>query len=104
MTQYDSNNNKESISTWSTILKEQPYNPPALFYSALAHLKEGNQEQAITMLQTILTQIPTDNLYFGKAKELISDLERDPAFRGAANKVNAAGSNLTNKDIYSTEH
>jgi predicted Zn-dependent protease len=104
MTQFESNKTKEAINTWSSILAEQPYNPPALFYISLAYLREGNQENAIKMLQTILTKVATDNLYFGKAKDLISNLERDPSFRGTANKVNTEESTFANKDIYSIEH
>jgi tetratricopeptide (TPR) repeat protein len=105
MTLFDSEKTEEAIQTWSSILAEQPYNPPALFYLALAYLKQDNKEDAIRKLQTILTNIPTENLYFGKAKDLISGLERDPSFRGAANKVNSTKNHTPSaKDIYSIEH
>ena len=104
MTQFDANEPEEAINTWKQILSEQPHNPPALFYNALAQLRINNQEDAIIHLQTILTHVSTDNLYFGKAKDLIKDLELNPAFRGTANKINSSGSSFPNKDIYSIEH
>ncbi|MFT6102062.1 MAG: tetratricopeptide (TPR) repeat protein [Granulosicoccus sp.] len=104
MTQFDANKTEDAAATWNTILSSQPHNPPALFYNALAQLRLDNQEKAIINLQTILTQVHTDNLYFGKSKELISELERNPRFRGTANKINATENAFPSKDIYSIEH
>lgn len=104
MTQFDSNETEEAINTWKNLLAKQPYNPPALFYNALAQLRINNQEEAIILLQSILTHVSADNLYFGKAKDLIKELELNPTFRGAANKINSADNVFKNKDIYSVEH
>lgn len=104
MTQFDSNETEEAINTWKNLLILDPYNPPALFYNALAQLRIYAQEDAIIHLQTILTHVSTDNLYFGKAKELIKELELNPTFRGTANKVNSSENQFPNKDIYSIEH
>ncbi len=105
MTQFEVGESEKALATWEAVLTAQPQNPPALFYTALAYLQSKNSEKAIFCLQTILQQIPVDNLYYGKAKDLIGQLEQDPEFRNNNRTVESfSASRLADKDIYSTEH
>lgn len=102
MTQFETGNNEAALTTWQSILSAQPHNPPALFYSALALLQLGQAESALSHLQTIMQHIDIDNLYYGKAKDLLSQLDKDPNFRETKKSMEAFSTG--NKDIYSTEH
>ena len=64
----------KALELWDDVLSMMPTHPPALFYGALAHLNNGKAEDAKRNLNVILQSAPADNLYFGRAKELLGNI------------------------------
>ncbi len=70
-----------ALALWREVLNEAPLHPPAMFYSALALAQIGELQPAWGFCKTILDQIKSDNLYFGRAKDLFEKIEADPNFK-----------------------
>ncbi|AUM12974.1 tetratricopeptide repeat protein [Ketobacter alkanivorans] len=64
----------KAIRIWNDILEIEPTHPPALYYSAIANLELDNREQAERHINVLLQSAPSENLYFGKAKELLDSV------------------------------
>lgn len=75
MTRFDAGNLAEALKVWEAVLKQQPDYPPALFYRSLALSYAGKTMEAKPILEALLKSIPADNLYFGRAKELLQAIE-----------------------------
>lgn len=74
----------KALSLWDEVLNQSPLHPPALFHSALAVAQTGEVERAHDLCLTIVDKIGSDNLFHGKARELLQKIEADPRFRKAA--------------------
>jgi len=98
MSRFDNGDLSAAIDTWQQILATDPHNPPALFYSALARLQNGDAGESGAMLNTILQHTATNNLYHGKARDLLDQLEQNSESRDGEAVTKAANS------PYSTEH
>ena len=83
---------------WEQVLKKAPQHPPALFYRALATAQSGRIPEARQQLTALAQAIPTDNLYFARARDLLKDLEGASASKADGVRVIAPGS------AYKTEH
>ncbi|GEM_PF-1070060 len=101
MVHFDAGRPAEALKIWDGLLKNNPTHPPALFYRALVLAQEGQIAPARQSLDVLLKSVPTDNLYFGKGKELLQGIEtRQPMPASPAADSRAA---LT-KDAYKIEH
>jgi tetratricopeptide (TPR) repeat protein len=63
-----------ALQIWQDVLEAVPTHPPALFYSGLASLELGRKEEAQRYLDILIKSAPVDNLYFGRAKEGMQQL------------------------------
>lgn len=105
MVNFDSGQAHEAKKIWEDLLKAVPTHPPALFYYGLVLAQEGHIPQAKQSLDTLLKSAPADNLYFGRAKELLQVLEQ--ARSGAAGGNGGERKDpmrIAPKDPYKTEH
>jgi tetratricopeptide (TPR) repeat protein len=101
MVHFDAGRSAEALKIWDGLLKDHPTHPPALFYRALSLAKEGNTPQARQTLDVLLKSAPTDNLYFGRGKELLQNLgTTQPPAPAEAIGTRAALA----KDAYKVEH
>ncbi|OUS29786.1 hypothetical protein A9Q99_08125 [Gammaproteobacteria bacterium 45_16_T64] len=75
MVNLESGNKEEAISIWSNLLEQEPTHPPSLYYSAVALIELERQDDAIRHLNVLLQSAPADNLYFGKAKEILDKMK-----------------------------
>lgn len=103
MVHFDAGQTAEAKKIWQDLLKIVPTHPPALFYVGLALAQEGQTPQARQTLDTLLKSAPADNLYFGRAKEVLQALEMQtrPSGNGGERKD---PKQLAPKDPYKTEH
>lgn len=77
-----------ALAIWSEILAVEPQNPPALFYSAIAQLQQGDLAKGESMLRGLLEHIPTSNLYYERAREELRHIEESQHNQQAAGAVN----------------
>ncbi len=63
-----------AIACWDKVLEADAGYPPALYYYSVALGRIGRREEARTRLATLVRLVPSDNLYHGKAKELLGTL------------------------------
>jgi tetratricopeptide (TPR) repeat protein len=105
MTHYDAGQPNEALNVWESILKQSPVHPPALFYKALVLSQTGKVADARGTLDVLLKSAPADNLYFGRAKELLQaiDAGQIPVANLLAPAAKEAPRKLA-KDAYKTEH
>ena len=104
MSQFDNGEAEQALDTWQHLLEAKPENPPALFYSALARLQRGESGEAESMLHTILHHTHRDNLFYGKASDLLDQIRLEPNRIQAANESLAEVDNKAGKNHYETEH
>lgn len=108
MVHYDAGQADEALKIWADILKQHPVHPPALFYTALAHAQSNRANEARQQIDVLLKSAPPDNLYFGRAKELLRALDTQqplpapPAVDAGSKKPMPAFP--AGKDAYKTEH
>lgn len=74
MVNFETGDQETALDIWRNILEANPTHPPCLYYSAIACLQLGAKEDAERHLQILLQSAPADNLYFGRAKELVQNL------------------------------
>lgn len=98
MTRFDGGDLAGALDTWQQVLEAEPNNPPALFYSALARLQKGEAGESGPMLQQIIDSTRDDNLYHGKARDLLAQMQQ------SAEPKAGVGSSQTGKNPYATEH
>jgi len=75
-----------ALGLWEQVLRTSPLHPPALFYSSLALAQRGSFAEALQLSQTLLSKVNVDNLYHGRAKDLIQRIEKDPNYRNHVDK------------------
>lgn len=97
MIHFDSGHAAEAKIIWEDLLKNHPQFPPALFYTALIDAQENRPAPAKQRLDIILKSVAPDNLYFGRAKELLDAIEQQ-------RKILASKTERPVKDPYATEH
>lgn len=100
MTYLDGGEPTEALAVWEPLLQDVPNFPPALFYRGLALARVGQLDAARKQLDDITRMLPADNLYFGRARELLQELSQ----AGAAGVAGDAGDTdlLTRQDAYKT--
>ncbi len=103
MVQFDMGDDQAALGTWRSLLEKHPDHPPARFYIGLAQAQADLIDDARSTLESLLGSIPVDNLYFGRAKELLQAIERGESLRAAASREAASPSNSTSNP-YNTEH
>lgn len=106
MVHFDAGQAAEAKKIWGNLLKTVPTHPPALFYVALVLAQEGQVPQAKQSLDTLLKSAPADNLYFGRAKELLQALEIQarPGATSGNGGERKDPMQIAPKDPYKTEH
>lgn len=75
MVYFDTADFPAAIKIWDGVLSHNPAHPPALFYRASARLKQDQLEEARRDLDVLLKSVATNNLYFGRGKELLEALD-----------------------------
>lgn len=100
MAHFDAGQVPDAKRIWDDLLKVHPNFPPAMFFRALACVRENEVNDARHRLETILKTIPADNLYFGRAKELLQTIDAGgPVVSGKKETAR-----VTPKDPYKVEH
>ena len=84
MTYFDSGDHARALEVWQQVLGRAKLHPPALYYSALANARLGRLQPALEYCQTVLSTAAQDNLFHGRAKELLEQLRADPKAGAAA--------------------
>ncbi|MCG8671035.1 MAG: tetratricopeptide repeat protein [Pseudomonadales bacterium] len=74
MVNLESGEQQTALEIWGNILEVEPTHAPSLYFSAIANLELNNRDDAERHLNVLLQSAPSDNLYFGKGKELLDDL------------------------------
>src|SRR4030067_1112985 len=103
---FDAGQPQEANKIWEDLLKNPPTHPPALFYRALVLAQEGQVTQAKQTLDVLLKSAPADNLYFGRAKELLQNMEVQRPTATAVLGGNGSPKEairIPTKDAYKTE-
>ncbi|MCP4469655.1 MAG: tetratricopeptide repeat protein [Gammaproteobacteria bacterium] len=98
MTRFDAGNLSGALDTWQQVLNEDADNPSALFYSALARLQKGEAGESEPMLQRIIDTTHEDNLYHGKARDLLAMRQQGTSAEAETGVVEPG------KNPYTTEH
>lgn len=75
MTYFERGENGEASKLWHGVLERVPTHPPALFYRALLAAREGRVPDARRDLDVLFQAVPADNLYVGRAKELLQEID-----------------------------
>jgi tetratricopeptide (TPR) repeat protein len=75
MVQFDMGQKAEALSTWTELLSKEPNHPPALFFKSVVLAEQGRDAEARQTIDQILKNVSTDNLYIGKAKDLLRVLD-----------------------------
>ena len=105
MTYFDSGESEQALGIWDKILKVEPVHPPTLFYKGLALAQTGQTADAEHSLKTLLQSAPSENLYFGKAKELL-DAMKTGQFQFMNNRQisEQQAAVVAPDNLYKTEH
>lgn len=105
MVNFDAGHREEAKRIWDGLLQKHALHPPALFYRALLSADQGEATEAKQRLELLLKSVAADNLYFGRAKELMQAIESRQG-RAAADRDNnfAELRQPRAKDPYKTEH
>jgi tetratricopeptide (TPR) repeat protein len=79
MTHFDRGDTGEAETLWRSVLERAPTHPPTLFYRALLHARAGRTPEARRDLDVLFQAVPADNLYVGRARELLQELDSKAA-------------------------
>jgi tetratricopeptide (TPR) repeat protein len=79
MTHFEQGETVEAARMWQGVLERAPTHPPALFYRALLAAREGRAPDARRDLDVLLKAVPADNLYVGRGKELLQEMDAQKA-------------------------
>lgn len=108
MTRFDNGKPEPALEVWEAVLKDQPEFPPALYFKGLALSQLGRSGEAKPVLEALLRSASADNLYFGRAKELLQAIESGRAISVRRDGGNGSGSEklatAVPPDAYRTEH
>lgn len=75
MVQFDMGKKSDALTTWTSLLGREPNHPPALFFKSVVLAEQGRHSEARQTIDHILQTASADNLYFGKAKDLLRAIE-----------------------------
>jgi tetratricopeptide (TPR) repeat protein len=103
MVQLDAGDSDAALATWKKLLDGHPEHPPAQFYTGLIQAEKQQIDEAKETLGSLINSIPTDNLYFDRAKDLLQAIERGDTIK-SNNQREAAEQQLSQKTPYETEH
>jgi len=104
MVHSDAGQTDEALKVWGELLQKHPTHPPALFYRSLALARNGKTADARQNLDVLLKSVPTDNLYFGRGKELLQALDGQSGSGPAKATAQKDVLPTVPKDAYKTEH
>lgn len=105
MTYFDSGESEQALGIWDKILKVEPVHPPTLFYKGLALAQSGQNADAEQSLNTLLQSAPSENLYFGKAKELLDAMKKGQfQFMNNRQMNEQPAAVIDPENLYKTEH
>ena len=71
MTLFETGRQREAVSIWDEVMSVSEYYPPALFYKSLALLQLRYPEPAKALLEALIAQVESDNLYVERARKLL---------------------------------
>lgn len=100
MVHFDTAQTDEALKIWTELLQREPAHPPALFYCGLALAQRGKITEARHSLDVLLKSAPADNLYFGRAQELLKSIDAQQP----SNNLQKEALPSVSKDAYKTEH
>lgn len=75
MAHYEEGDHESATATWLAVSAVDPTYPPLLYFQALLLSQRGETSQAKEQLRRALEVLPADNLYFSRARDLLSSLE-----------------------------
>lgn len=104
MTHYDSGESEQALAIWEQILKKEPIHPPALYYRGLALAQLGKLADAKQALDTLLKSAAADNLYFGRARELLQAINNGQIQASKNGGEQEPVTKVMPKDAYTLEH
>jgi len=99
MVHFDSGDQDAALAIWNELLAKQPTHPPSLFYKGLVLAQKNNLADARATLNILLQSAPADNLYFGRGKELLQNLDKGGALESPAD-ADKGGNKKLPKDAY----
>lgn len=76
MVLHDSGDVQGAYQEWNNVLESEPTHPPTLFYKGLTLANEGKLAEAQQIITLLLQTAASDNLYFGRAKNLLDNMTR----------------------------
>ena len=88
MVHLDMGEPNEALKLWKKLLIKVPTYPPALFYKGLVQAQMQEIADAKKTLDILIQSAPVDNLYFGRAKELMQAIDKGAEF---VNTINNRG-------------
>jgi tetratricopeptide (TPR) repeat protein len=100
MVHFDSGDQDTALSIWNELLTKQPTHPPSLFYKGLLLAQKNNIADARATLSILLQSAPADNLYFGRAKELLQAIDKGGAIEASGEGNGGSESKSLPKDAY----
>jgi tetratricopeptide (TPR) repeat protein len=103
MVHLDSGDSDAALAAWEELLAKRPEHPPAQFYTGLIKAEKQLLDEAKETLESLINSIPADNLYFGRAKDLLQAIERGDTIKSNAQK-NAEKQYASQDSPYETEH
>ncbi len=78
-TYFDQGNDAKALECWGQALAIAPTYPPALFFSAAALSRTGNNADARRHLEVLFNSAPAYNLYVERARDLLKTLDTGTA-------------------------
>lgn len=100
MVHFDSGDKDAALVIWNELLAKQPTHPPSLFYKGLLLAQTNHSADARATLSILLQSAPADNLYFGRAKELLQAMDKGGAIEASSGAGNGSDAKALPKDAY----
>lgn len=72
---FESGESLEAMRLWDEVLASVPVHPPALFYKGLWLAESRRGEEAASVLESLLRQVDSENLYFGRTQTLLRSIK-----------------------------
>jgi tetratricopeptide (TPR) repeat protein len=79
MTHFERGETDEAARLWQGVLERSPAHPPTLFYRALLNARGGRLPDARRDLEVLFNAVPADNLYVGRGRELLQEIDSQKA-------------------------
>lgn len=74
MTCLDAGDEQGALDVWTKLIAAYPDHPPALYYKAFILARREELDAARQNLEMLLNVVTASNLYFGKGKELLDEI------------------------------